>query len=125
MKKVVRFKKIISMVVAIVFLSATVGYSFEGIGSIKGVITSADPSYAGAVSNVDLEGFNAEKGIGVVNEDGTTLLIPSNDDQSVLMVNGDTQAVISYSGCEIVWILWLFNIIDIYSALVLSLLICR
>ena len=125
MKKVVRFKKLISMVVAIVFLSATVGYSFEGIGSIKGVITSADPSYAGAVSNVDLEGFNAEKGIGVVNEDGTTLLIPSNDDQSVLMVNGDTQAVISYSGCEIVWILWLFNIIDIYSALVLSLLICR
>ena len=125
MKKVVRFKKIISMVVAIVFLSATVGYSFEGIGSIKGVITSADPSYAGAVSNVDLEGFNAEKGIGVVNEDGTTLLIPSNDDQSVLMVNGDTQAVISYSGCEVVWIVWFFGLITTELAFILSLFVCR
>ena len=125
MKKVVRFKKLISMVVAIVFLSVTVSYSFEGMESIKGVITSADPSYAEVVSNVDLEGFNVEKGIAIANEDGITLLVPSNDDQSVLMVNGDTQAVISYSGCEVVWILWFFNIIDIYSALVLSLFVCR
>ena len=125
MKKVVRFKKLISMVVAIVFFSATVSYSFEGIESIKGVITSADPSYAGAVSNVDLEGFNVEKGIAIANEDGITLLVPSNDDQSVLIVNGDTQAVISYSGCEILWILWLLGFFTTDFTIILSLFICR
>jgi|GEM_PF-5993550 len=125
MKQVVRFKKLISMVVAIVFLSVTVSYSFEGMESIKGVITSADPSYAEVVSNVDLEGFNVEKGIAIANEDGITLLVPSNDDQSVLMVNGDTQAVISYSGCEVVWTLWLFNFITTDLALILSLFVCR
>jgi hypothetical protein len=125
MKKVVRFKKLISMVVAIVFLSATVSYSFEGIESIKGVITSADPSYAEALSNVDLEGFNVEKGIAIANEDGITLLVPSNDDQSVLIVNGDTQAVISYSGCEILWILWLLGFFTTDFTIILSLFICR
>ena len=125
MKKVVRFKKLISMVVAIVFLSATVSYSFEGIESIKGVITFADPSYAEALSNVDLEGFNVEKGIAIANEDGITLLVPSNDDQSVLIVNGDTQAVISYSGCEVVWIVWFFGLITTELAFILSLFVCR
>ena len=125
MKKVVRFKKLISMVVAIVFFSATVSYSFEGIESIKGVITSADPSYAEALSNVDLEGFNVEKGIAIANEDGITLLVPSNDDQSVLIVNGDTQAVISYSGCEILWILWLLGFFTTDFTIILSLFICR
>jgi hypothetical protein len=125
MKKVVRFKKLISMVVAIVFLSATVSYSFEGIESIKGVITFADPSYAEALSNVDLEGFNVEKGIAIANEDGITLLVPSNDDQSVLIVNGDTQAVISYSGCEILWILWLLGFFTTDFTIILSLFICR
>jgi len=89
------------------------------------VITSADPSYAEAVNNVDLEGFNVEKGIAFANEDGITLLVPSSDDQSVLMVNGDTQAVISYSGCEVVWTLWLFNFITTELALILSLFVCR
>ena len=125
MKKVVRFKKLISMVVAIVFLSATVSYSFEGIESIKGVINFADPSYAEALSNVDLEGFNVEKGIAIANEDGITLLVPSNDDQSVLIVNGDTQAVISYSGCEILWILWLLGFFTTDFTIILSLFICR
>ena len=125
MKKVVRFKKLISMVVAIVFFSATVSYSFEGIESIKGVITFADPSYAEALSNVDLEGFNVEKGIAIANEDGITLLVPSNDDQSVLIVNGDTQAVISYSGCEILWILWLLGFFTTDFTIILSLFICR
>ncbi len=114
----------VSVVGALVFFTATVSYSFAGLGDRDGIITSDDPGYAAAVNGLDLEGFNAEKGVALVNEDGTNILLPSDDEASVLVVNGDARAVVSYSGCQVVWILWLLGYFSTNTAIFLSLFLC-
>ena len=90
MKKIVMFKKIACLVMAFVFLSATLSYACGCIEDMRGVITYANPNYGVLVDHINPivdENFNKDKGIALIIKDDVYLAFPHYEELSILLLN--------------------------------------
>lgn len=93
MKRMIMYRKIAFLVMAFVFLNATVSYSYGCIEDMQGLISNTDPNYAKLIDYLEPtvdEKFNINEGLIFVTDDDIYFAFPSYEDLSVLIMNEST-----------------------------------